>query len=146
MKYFAKLLPTGKEVRRKTGTTVDGEVGKCLRENDEGYDYYQEIKMFLCSRDIQIGDSAWHEKHLELGVREITNIWKDISKYPNTVGWSLSGVLKEHLFKVIGEISSEAIWVKEGDEFEENEIEKDDYYTSTKIWIYKIKGPCGHFH
>ena len=77
-------------------------------------------------------------------------------------------------FKVMGLISPEATWVKEGDEFEEDQIKicvdpdnqdnwyvdvpsgkyhdddpippsRDNLYTDGTKIVY-IKGPCGHFH
>lgn len=68
---------------------------------------------------------------------------------------------KLHLYRgnvEIGLISPDATWVKEGDEFDEDEVEEWQY--TEKGWYlplflssvrglairYKIKGPCGHFH
>lgn len=85
-KYFAKWL------------TVEGTINKgdmfyhpfsktnmySLGEDWVGTDC-KLIKLFLCSRDIQVGDKA-------------------------------------DLFKILAEISSEATWIKDGDEFNENEV------------------------
>jgi len=69
--------------------------------------------------------------------------------------------------QVLGEVSDKAVWVKEGDEFDENEIELwghtitpntrqairtvgfdkyKEYMKEFQKLIVKIKGPCGHFH
>lgn len=70
------------------------------------------------------------------------------------------------LIIAISEISSEAKWVKEGDEFDEDQIEewwgqaethypmlkrlsfpdKESFLKEKCPLICKIKGPCGHFH
>ncbi len=63
----------------------------------------------LCSRDIQVGDEIYNNGgKLEFPVQS------EREKEVFTRNGSF--------FKVIGEISPNAIWVKEGDEFEESEI------------------------
>lgn len=57
--YFAKYITIEGEIKKRTGTTVSNEVGKCLRENDDGFDYYQKVKLFLCTGEIQVGDKVW---------------------------------------------------------------------------------------
>lgn len=65
--YFAKYIIVDGEVKRRTGSTVnDGEAGKCLRENDEGYDYYQKTELFLCSRD----SPGYQQEILTKGIKE----------------------------------------------------------------------------
>jgi hypothetical protein len=67
------------------------------------------VKLFLCSRDIQVNDL-------------VTNI--DTGKERNITTkaeLSLAQMQIGVLVKVIGEISPEDKWVKEGDEFEEND-------------------------
>jgi len=115
---FAKLLPTGKEVKRKTGSTVSDEVGKCLRENDNGYDYYQELSMFLCSKDIQIGDILTYEDGTLLKPIISLDSFGLICVY--TEG-NLK-YLREKCFKVIGPISRDVIGVKDGMKFENEQI------------------------
>ena len=52
--------------------------------------------------------------------------------------------------KKVGKISPDATWMKEGDEFTEEEILRDYPIENEKeevvSWIIKLKGPCGHFH
>lgn len=128
--------------------------------------------MFLCSRDIQVGDKYKVPKYPG------SNEYDDVERYASEP--------MEDSFKVIGEISPDATWVKEGDEFDENEIEfrkysfcfskpqpdthfnnpiRYPYYMShtlvsegrdehSRSYSYiiiteeciKIKGTCGHFH
>lgn len=60
-------------------------------------------------------------------------------------GTIIGGFIGDNYVTVIGEISPEASYVKEGDEFEESSIR---YGVEGDKWsdaIY-IKGPCGHFH
>lgn len=69
-------------------------------------------KLSMCSRDIQVGD----EYSFEMGKDD----WR--KGICHTEGESKR--LKEQgIFKVVGEISPEATWVKEGDEFDEDEVQ-----------------------
>lgn len=109
-------------------------------------------KMMLISRDIQVGDMVRSDSFLE---RE--------AYYAGAA--EVHRRVAARLFKIIGAISSEATYVKEGDKFDKNsinvwvwdgedewnfnieewkeEIEEDHSYEEMKI---EIKGPCGHFH
>lgn len=86
------------------------------------------LKPCLCSRDIQVGDICFIEGGSD-------------SKYTATKD-GLQGY-----FKVIGQISSGSLWVREGDEFEENEWKEEiGFFETVRIKI-KIKCPkCNHFH
>lgn len=132
-----------------------------------------QVKLFLCSRDIQIGDRVqvdvllngvynefvFEKECVENGIRvqQFTGVGVYVH-YPDSD--------EGNLFKVIGEISPNAKWVKEGDEFDEDDYywklfprhtHDEDGYTiwldeddlpdlNRKIPIYNVKGPCGHFH
>lgn len=66
------------------------------------------FKPYLCSKDIQVGDLVFVPNEEEAGnVTDDTDLtyWKEKNSY-----------------KVIGEISPEATWVKEGDEFDEEDF------------------------
>lgn len=162
MKYFAKYLPVKGD--KKTGDTVKhkitGDIGVITKVHDQGKyqdDEIEKVKLFLCTRDIQIGDKV-----------EKTD---SLSKYWDLETENDVKIAKEReFFKVIGEISERSIWIKEGDVFEEEEIYRDvlvkdmfdnEYYHyhpkgNEKIKLgttdkfiseeIKIKGPCGHFH
>lgn len=138
-------------------------------------------KLMLTSSDIQVGDKVRSFNYPEQEEREVVNLRtskklvgaEDHSEiyhlvdiqYPNEVNTSaVTG-----FFKVIGEISPNATWVKQGDTFTEDEIafhptkgfwmfipfSEDKVATETflksdllekGIWVVGIKGPCGHFH
>ncbi len=115
-------------------------------------------KLFLCSKDIQVGDKAIYENKevIITGYDERFLIW-EFEGMPAPVDYD-----KKLLFKIIGEISPEATWIKEGDEFDEYEVQKMADLSSTNRtnylpWVegreklgYKcivfVKGSCGHFH
>lgn len=163
MKYFTKYLPVEGEIKEGDYYLNNGTPTKRTEgTEDKSYLNQQKVKLFLCSRDIQVGDTVHYPLNNYIPVQ-----------------W-LGGNLTGHEFKVIGEISPNAIWVKEGDEFDEDQIklttpfvgyvclckEKSGerqrsciyYYemphgscsegcarTETKK-VFLIKGPCGHYH
>lgn len=160
--YFAKYLPVEGDIKIGDKFYEEG-LGIGTRVGKKGIYDFQKVKLFLCSRDIQVGDE----------VMDSTGTLKaklDIQPQPNEIA---SG----KYIKVIGEISPEATWVKEGDEFDEDEVQfkliyEQDYeddsieIVSEEEWlkaklkdklkmfnfitlyekIIEIKGPCGHFH
>ncbi len=108
--YFCKYIP------------VEGEIeigdmyffGKALlKKTEEKYQRNcKKAKLFLCSRDIKIGDTV---KILGGSNNDYDIKFKD--ELNSGADW----------YKVIGEISPEAIWVKEGDEFSIEDIQ---------LWVY----------
>lgn len=138
--YFAKYLPVegeikmGDKFRWIINDSVQGEVHTCTTEGERP-EKYKKVKLFLCSRDIQVGDKPIYmpsgQYHTVSGITELM----------------LPEVKELGLFKIIGEISTEATWAKEGDGFDESQVE---YWTSSidnhANPFLKIKGPCGHFH
>lgn len=116
--YFCKYLPVkekiknGDKVQYKTGEIVDYVVPL-------NTDNLTKVKLFLCSRDIQVGDRYFKNGSDEKLVSYLTY-------------WEQDGVKQDILshelwymgtYKVLGEISLEATWVKEGDEFERNDFQ-----------------------
>jgi hypothetical protein len=156
--YFAEWLPVEGEIKRgdryfdKSGVLqhLSDKVQLSLLPNINKSGKL--AKLFLCSRDIQVGDKCFCLSVEEGNVRN-PNMWID--------PWRIRGKGDNctTCIKVIGEISPEAKWVKEGDEFNENEwrsamrdIDNSIYVDTEKhIPIYEgyfveIKGQCGHFH
>lgn len=159
MKYFAKYLPV--EGKIKKGDYIIDSLGVRKVETKQGLQalesasHIKKVKPFLCSRDIQVGDKVYREKLED---------WEVFDKEPehtNHGSWGFLSEVKPSDFKVIGEISPEATWVKEGDEFDEEDWRFVTYaddinpilLDKTKQWDRKkypvnleIKDPCGHFH
>ncbi len=149
-KYFTKYLPVEGEI--KEGDTVAWDCNNNLLVGITGTqnsiktlkdDGYQSAKLFLCSRDIEIGDRLY-----PLEGAEDQHEGAEMTCLQDVVVFK-----KNKAFKVIGEISREATWVKEGDEFDKDEIYlsghgpnwNDETPLSGKSIAF-IKGPCGHFH
>lgn len=173
MKYFTKYLPV--EGEPKPGDYVDDpelkEIVQIVEILEGGVtEGTKVVKLFLCSRDIQVGDKArsivkpeeeFEVSHVQMGSGKNyfpaeMLVW---NKLDNQV--SLWRTLT-NTFKVIGPISPQAVWVKEGDEFEGDDIYRYGYsygreerWTETSDqwdgWVsadsVKIKCPvCGTFH
>lgn len=101
-KYFTKYLPIENGFKR-------------VVKNAQGIpiDHEQEVKLFLCSKDIQIGDKVQYPNGVVIDNLQIPQEDIDLLKF-----------LPNGPFKVIGEVSKDAVWVTEGMEFDENEIDE----------------------
>lgn len=150
-KYFAKYLPVEGKIKEGEPYLNKGVLFFADPVFDEGNNpnnsnpriTNKKAVLFLCSREIQVGD-------------EIT--WIGTGGSPQTpFGTKMkhdtpltSGIMHENWIKVIGEISPEATWVKEGDEFDLkdfNPISAANIQHNKPITdSIRIKGPCGHFH
>lgn len=180
-KYFAKYLPVDGDIQVGDWFLVDGpydiaghgNIMRCIKvlsngnvccdlcgqTHQLGYyrGYVKKVKLFLCSRDIQVGDTLFHiptYKYVECKYESVLNKMKEKE-------------FLEKYIKVVGEISPEAVWVKEGDTFNNDEIKQhivpvkagfEKYYDTEHqeemerdvyevvVGYYKIKGSCGYFH
>ena len=172
--YFAKCL----EGEIKEGyLSVDGLKGEFLRESHvpgkehkviffqlpsgEVYNITSQgsrkTKLVLCSRDIKVGDKDVYTGILQSEGPEIVKELKDESQLRFMRGVAEANGVS--LYKVIGEISPEATWVKEGMEFEESELRmvvKGNFqsWAFDPTWDFNkhplkyilVKGLYGHFH
>lgn len=143
--YFAKFLPVDGEIKEGdmfkisfTGLMKKAEkfdlegIINCNSVGDKKY------KLFLCSRDIQVSDEVRLQNKPEFTFYgEVLELLDDIVK----IRIGIAGHRfhkKDEIFKVIGEISSGASWVKKGDQFEESDINKqlyDDSGSSDVEWF-----------
>lgn len=145
MKYFAKYLPVEGEsnhwqwfnnIQNKgwvdiSPSDMDAIIAHGLKPEPQ----FRKVQLFLCSRDIQVGDEYYNESF-------------EFTKYPNKsiAGQSSEFVGYNDSYKIIGPISPQAVWVKEDDEFEEGEVrsERFDCFLPNPIMI---KCPnCKTFH
>jgi hypothetical protein len=157
-KYFCKYLPVEGEIKEGdicyftqfkefgTATMVYDELcfvsfpqeskGSLTSPISRNLDDKRPYKLFLCSRDISIGDkvrrpSGFSERpDLEftvnsIGERDGKKLYKEGDENYHTKG------TEENTYKVIGEISPEAVWVAEGMEFDEDEWSLFGYYSNT---------------
>jgi len=101
-KYFAKYLPVEGEIKEDY-MALNPSNNKIVRVNKACLknlvtSEWKKVKLFLCSKDIQVEDYKEPGK---------IYIFHDGSEEP---------------FKVIGEISPDAVWVTEGMEFDDDEL------------------------
>ena len=140
--FFAKYLPIEGEIK-KDDNALNPSNKKVVRVNAACLKNlvtpeWKKVKLFLCSRDISIGDkvrrpSGFSERpDLEftvnsIGERDGKKLYKEGDENYHTKG------TEENTYKVIGEISPDAIWVTEGMEFDDDEL--------LKTIIYKCREP-----
>lgn len=108
--YFAKYLPVGGEIK-------EGDIVKDFSRPTYPVPYNPihhklegktKLKLFLCSRDIQVGDECFFTEDVTASsVVAASEVTLDF--------------LRRKAFKILGEISLEAKWVKDGDEFNREE-------------------------
>lgn len=134
-KYFTKYLYVEGEVKPKDKFIygIDGRYLAIASDdwNDQSKIFFPEhfkVKLFLCSRDIQVGDKIRGEYPSTLGF-DVEVISEDNIGVPH---WQIKGrdgnkheYAKEDSLKVIGPISHEATWVTEGMVFDEEDIKRD---------------------
>ena len=174
-KYFAKHLPVEGGILPNEDF-VHKLMPGVLHTNKDltpiNHQDYQKVKLFLCSRDIQVGDRF----RFQGTVANLSQEYLAISNDEESDDYKINiGVTGRYDFKVIGEISPDAKWVKEGMEFNEEEVcgiypqsyeddtlvpinefekyvtemnsmRKKGYEYNVAEMQYAIKGPCGHFH
>lgn len=153
MKYFTKYIPV--EGEAKIGDMVklvNDPADAHIADADCIHVGCDKVKLFLCSKDIKIGDRMTLED--EDGVMGSSIVTTEPSELIK------KAALKGLAYTIMGEISSEALrYVKEGMEYEENDtfpyhihdengkiVYLDKYDEPVDTPIYCIKGPCGHYH
>lgn len=112
--YYCKYLPVEGEPKEGDITLLAGEVAPYNKIVPIGLKAansqlkYQKVKLFLCSRDVKIGDKLY-----PLEGAEDQNEGAEMTCLQDVAVFK-----RNKAFKVIGEISPDAKWVKEGDEFD----------------------------
>jgi len=94
--YFTKYLP------------VEGGFKRVVKSNGVPVDYEEEVKLFLCSNEIQVGDTVAHKDGRKIkvsGFNQVKNTkwkWKDI--IIESAISDAPSIYLEDCFKIIGEI------------------------------------------
>lgn len=123
MKYKVKYLPCEGEIIIGDKYTQNGVVltiGEGIQRLAGGGET-QKVKLYLCSNEINVGDKVIHinpintiQYHKELTILELTRYGDYVTK---------EGVYTNlEVTKIMGSISDKAIWVKEDDIINENNI------------------------
>lgn len=145
--YFAKYLPVeGEILKGDMAFVVPGSsLPPTLIKSDGSKTNPKEDKkaqLFLCSRDIQVGDHVKIQgkdnqlfNKTVLDFRELVEGEKEVLLSSTFDMWSDSG----RPIRVIGPISSDAIWVKEGDEFEEDDCWVLEFGSSVRRPLSRIR-------
>jgi hypothetical protein len=129
MKLFAKYLPVKGKI--KEGDSYFHFTGRLYHGFSDSATFKNKgdtkAKLFLCSRDIKVGDKVMSYGH---GVSETVISVRTASNLPmkpllaTIKSHSKAGytALASYYYKVLGKISSECSWVKEDDEFELHDL------------------------
>lgn len=171
-KYFAMYLPIKGEIKGGKFKTPMGTIAtvhkilesfpeKILDTNGNCWPAAkcEKVELSLCSRDLRVGDKVYNADRPSIGIGEVINPYGDGEllniKFES---FQVGGFLGNSYFKIIGPVSEDAGWVKEGDKFGDKDIDLgENLYpgTITRAAIkllglipppIKIKGICGHFH
>lgn len=182
MRYFAKYLPVEGEIGVGDCFEIEkGSVGRVISFSESGTTftvigitgYFKDkqsgtnhvvslrnkMQLFLCSRDIKVGDKYHFNVSYSSGERVADQ--SDIDQLH----------LETNPFKTIGPISPNATWIKEGDDILSKNVHRGTYKMGNKEWMvidaeddakewdeapdidiagwakcYLIEGPCGHYH
>lgn len=118
----------------------------------------QPAVLTLCSHDVQKDDRVYFadpDDGISSGYYVVSSVGETIFIKSET---AFIEALPEELVMIIGRISPDAIWVKEGDELEATEVNLGETFPGGSISReaqqiltgktpdIKILGPCGHFH
>lgn len=172
-KYFAKFLPVEGEPK-EIGDYYEiekGSVGVILEKTSKPFRFrtrgltgyfkdkeapdnilsQKKMKLFLCSKDIEVGDEIYLPNFLmemysdeSFDKVEVTSINEKTEVYHFQVKSSFGGMLHsgvykyDNPYKIVGEISTEVIWIKEYDKFGQEDIKRqfyDDSGSSDSEWF-----------
>ena len=120
-KYFTKYLPVEGEVQEggKFLHTKTGLIETAIHVHGPHTHPHKPVKLFLCTSEIQLGDTWYNDWFHPYPKGQVADTNTKVIDANLTVG----GDNNEHeSFKVIGEVSPDAIWVTEGMEFEESQL------------------------
>lgn len=156
--YFTKYLPVEGEIKEGDMVldTLSGEI-VCWWDGDNWDKHDKKVKLFLCSRDIQVGDSnittysykndmkLMHKSGLvfiELLPSGRAHLAADgfsaACPLPIVKDENEKFGFKSDTFKIIGEVSPEATWVTEDMEFDEEELD-------VFFYVFNDNKPLFHF-
>ena len=115
--YFTKYLPIPGEIKDGNyGINSAGSIGQYLLNNSESKKD-QKVQLFLCSRDIKVGDK-FYSNQIDNGIDMRASSIKDGYVYNG----SPYRFKLESCYKTIGLVSLLAIWVNEGDKLIKDQI------------------------
>lgn len=104
-----------------TQANMDGIIAHGLEPQPK----FRKLKLFLCSRDIEEYDIVDNVHGDEKGT--VVHIYPENAGYEVEVNDTMTIYKPHEIFKVIGEISPDAKWVKEGDEYLFGKVDKNGY-------------------
>lgn len=126
--YFVKYLPI-KGIIKPNDLFFNKDNGRIQIADEEtqeasdywGEDLYQKVELFLCSRNINIGDKVLHlNTNKKYEIKDI-HLCSNPGNYYTFTDESVA--FGKDIVNVIGVIDQNADWITEGMEFDEEDIE-----------------------
>lgn len=159
--YIVKWLPVSGEVEEgdRYMLTSPDIIHTCFKTPEGTLSTFlftskpKKVKLFLCSRDIKVGDKFFRRyanSTTEHTSEMVCIAIGDGVFYSEGINDTIQS--ENYLsYKVIGEIPSSCKWVKEDDEYSEEEVAITAMYQRYEPHAFKynwirIMGPCGNFH
>jgi hypothetical protein len=159
--YFTKFLPVEGEITKGDWYMYKTTMKEAFKALDVDYSgpvfqkTYQKVKLFMCSRDIQIGDEVYNI----VSNSKFTVTGEDTLTTPQHyyMGYQVLSPAK-NTFKKVGEISPEAKWVTEGMEFNKEQLQyrnrteglehltRDVDYCDYYCYVEVMCDKCGYSH
>ncbi len=130
-KYFTKYLPVEGEIFQNNQFLFKGNLykaGQIDQDRIEDFNHdktfplsqCKKVKLFLCTSEIKVGDSYfWSQNLSEIRIaKSIENGFVSTGQEAT----SMHTPVTNGNFKVLGEVSPEAVWVTDRMEFNEHEV------------------------
>jgi len=130
-KYFTKYLPVEGEIFQnnqflfkdnlyKAGQIDQDRVEDFNHDKTFPLSQCKKVKLFLCTSEIKLGDTWYSDWFHPYPNGEVADTNTKVMDANMSVGGPND---EHHPFKVVGEVSINAVWVTDRMEFEENEVE-----------------------
>lgn len=121
--YFAKYLPVDEEIKigdivLENLLTGEKELFQIDSENDIDLSVQIKVKLFICSKDIKKGDKFFFRENNPIYNSPNEQIYRRLEEKMVEE----NPLLPDFMYKVVGPLSEEATFVKEGDEFDKGDV------------------------
>ncbi len=132
IRFFTKYLPVDGIITKGDYFLMGENKRVTLCEADKDAEYftkegYQKVKLFLCSDDIQVGDNVFLENgynYFSKAIDKINNSDRDIILETMPENRKSGTIDYREMVKVLGEVSPDAIWIKNDMEFDKTDVQR----------------------
>jgi hypothetical protein len=109
-------------------------------------------QLYVCGRDVQMGDTVIYMHQTGKVEETMQSVKPPLFDIVEEKGGRIFIYAedKKNVFRPLGTVSPEALWIKDGDEFTFEELMAQgvgvNWSPVRTGWKFTLKGPCGHFH